>query len=333
MNTTVVVTGAGAGVGRAAARAFAERGYDLGLVARDAGRLETVAEEIRAQGRRSCPVPTDVSDPDAVEAAAERIERELGPIDVWVNDAMVTIFAPVQAISPAEFRRATEVTYLGAVYGTMAALRRMRPRARGSIVQVGSALSYRAIPLQSAYCGAKFAIRGFTDSVRCELLHDGLPINICMVQLPAINTPQFDWALSRMPRRAQPVPPIYEPEVAARAIVFAAFSRRREIWLGGSSWKAIVANAVAPGLLDRMLARDGYASQMRNETEPADAPANLFEPVRGSQGAHGSFGDRARASSWTLPMARHRGALVAGGLALLGVLGAGLLPNGRRSRS
>jgi NAD(P)-dependent dehydrogenase (short-subunit alcohol dehydrogenase family) len=333
MNTTVVVTGAGAGVGRAAARAFAERGCDLGLVARDAERLEAVAEEIRAQGRRSCPVPTDVSDPDAVEAAAEQVERELGPIDVWVNDAMVTIFAPVQAISPAEFRRATEVTYLGTVYGTMAALRRMRPRARGSIVQVGSALSYRAIPLQSAYCGAKFAIRGFTDSVRCELLHDGLPINICMVQLPAINTPQFDWALSRMPRRAQPVPPIYEPEVAARAIVFAAFSRRREIWLGGSSWKAIVANTVAPGLLDRMLARDGYASQMRDEAEPPDAPANLFKPVRGSQGAHGSFGDRARTGSWTLPATRHRGVLVAGGLAILGALGAGLLPNGRRSRS
>jgi NAD(P)-dependent dehydrogenase (short-subunit alcohol dehydrogenase family) len=330
MSTTVVVTGAGAGVGRAVARAFAERGCNLGLLARDAERLEAAASEIRSNGGRACPVPTDVSDPDAVEAAGEQIERELGPIDVWVNDAMVTIFAPVHAITPAEFRRQTEVTYLGTVYGTMAALKRMRPRARGSIVQVGSALSYRAIPLQSAYCGAKFAIRGFTDSLRCELLHDGLPINICMVQLPAINTPQFDWALSRMPRKAQPVPPIFEPEVAARAIVFAAFSQRREIWLGASSWKAILGTTVAPGLLDRFLARKGYTAQMRDEPQPADAPANLLEPVHGSQGAHGSFDSRARSNSWTLWPTEHRNALLAGGAALLGALGLELLCGPRR---
>jgi NAD(P)-dependent dehydrogenase (short-subunit alcohol dehydrogenase family) len=321
MSTTVVITGAGAGVGRATARAFAERGCNVGLLARDADRLNAAAEEIRSKGGRACPVPTDVSDPDAVEAAADQIERELGPIDVWVNDAMVTIFAPVHAITPAEFRHQTEVTYLGTVYGTMAALKRMRPRARGSIVQVGSALSYRAIPLQSAYCGAKFAIRGFTDSLRCELLHDGLPISICMVQLPAMNTPQFDWALSRMPRKPQPVPPIFEPEVAARAIVFAAFNRRREIWLGLPSWKAILGTTVAPALLDRILARKGYTAQMRDELEPADAPANLFEPVRGSQGAHGSFDDLARSDTWTLWPTEHRNALLAGGSALLGALG------------
>jgi NAD(P)-dependent dehydrogenase (short-subunit alcohol dehydrogenase family) len=332
MRTTVVVTGAGAGVGRAAVRAFAERGCDLGLLARDADRLEAAAEEVRAHGGRACPIAIDMADPEAVEAAAERIEREVGPIDVWVNDAMVTIFAPVHAITPAEFRRETEVTYLGTVYGTMAALKRMRPRARGSIVQVGSALSYRAIPLQSAYCGAKFAIRGFTDSLRCELLHDGLPINVCMVQLPAVNTPQFDWGLSRIPRRAQPVPPIFQPEVAARAIVLAAFSRRREIWLGRSSWKAILANMVAPELLDRILARKGYTDQMRNEAEPPDAPANVFEPVHGSQSAHGSFDDGARNDSWTLWATEHRNALVAGASALLGALALELL-QGRRRRS
>jgi len=331
MNTTVVVTGAGAGVGRAAARAFAARGCNLGLLARDAERLEAAAREVRAHGGRACPVATDVSDSDAVEAAAERIERELGPIDVWVNDAMVTIFAPVHAITPAEFRRETEVTYLGTVYGTMAALKRMRPRARGSIVQVGSALSYRAIPLQSAYCGAKFAIRGFTDSLRCELLHDGLPINLCMVQLPAINTPQFDWALSRMPRKAQPVPPIFQPEVAARAIVFAAFSRRREIWLGTSSWKAILGNKVAPALLDRVLARQGYTSQMRDDPEPADAPANLFHSVPGHQGAHGSFDDRARRGSGTLWATERRNALMTAGSALLGALVLQFLQARRRS--
>ncbi len=330
MSTTVVVTGAGAGVGRAAARAFAERGCNLGLLARDADRLEAAASEIRAHGRRACPVATDIADPDAVEAAAEQIERELGPIDVWVNDAMVTIFAPVHAITPAEFRHATEVTYLGTVYGTMAALKRMRPRARGSIVQVGSALSYRAIPLQSAYCGAKFAIRGFTDSLRCELLHDGLSINLCMVQLPAVNTPQFDWALSRMPRKAQPVPPIYQPEVAARAIVFAAFSGRREIWLGVSSWKAILGNKVAPALLDRYLARSGYTSQMRDEPRPSDAPANLFHPVPGRQRAHGSFDDKARTGALTLWATENRNALITAGSVLLGALGLTLSQARRR---
>ena len=321
MTKTVVVTGAGAGVGRAIARAFADHGCDVGLLSRDADRLTQAADEVRARGVRACPVPTDVANPDAVETAAETIERELGPIDVWVNDAMVTIFSPFHEITPTEFRRQTEVTYLGTVYGTMAALRRMRARRQGAIVQVGSALSYRAIPLQSAYCGAKFAIRGFTDSLRCELLHDGLPIHLCMVQLPAMNTPQFDWAMTRMPRKAQPVPPIYQPEVAADAVVFAAFNKRREIWLGASSWKAIVANKLAPGLLDHFLANQGYSKQMRAAPTPSDPPANLFNPVPGHQAAHGSFDAEAQPSTATMWFTRNRNAIVAGaavlGLALI----------------
>ncbi len=319
MSKTVVVTGAGAGVGRAIVRAFADRGCNVGLLSRDAQRLAAAAEEVRARGVRACMVPTDVADADAVEAAAETIERELGPIDVWVNDAMVTIFAPVHEITPTEFRRQTEVTYLGTVYGTMAALRRMRARRQGTIVQVGSALSYRAIPLQSAYCGAKFAIRGFTDSLRCELLHERLPIHLCMVQLPAMNTPQFDWAMTRMPRKAQPVPPIYQPEVAAEAVVFAAFNKRREIWLGKSSWKAILANKIAPGLLDHVLAAEGYSKQMRAVPTPPDPPANLFDAVPGHQAAHGSFDAEARPSSGTMWFTRNRNTLLAGA-SLLGLV-------------
>jgi NAD(P)-dependent dehydrogenase (short-subunit alcohol dehydrogenase family) len=324
MSKTVVVTGASAGVGRATARAFAEHGCNVGLLARDEERLQTAAAEVEARGGRACAVPTDVSDPAAVEGAAGRIEQTLGPIDVWVNVAMVTIFAPVHDITPEEFRRSTEVTYLGTVYGTMAALRRMRARGHGAIVQVGSALSYRAIPLQSPYCGAKFAIRGFTDSLRSEILHDGLPIHLCMVQLAAVNTPQFDWALNKMPRKAQPVPPIFQPEVAADAIVFAAFNPRREIWVGGPAWKAILGNRVAPGLIDRYLAQTGYASQMRGEAEPDHAPANLFETVPGRRGAHGSFDDQARSEAWTLWAQQNRGTVAAAGGMLLGALCLGL---------
>ncbi len=311
MGTTVVVTGASAGVGRAIARAFADAGCDVGLLARDAERLNAAVGEIEARGARGFAVPTDVSDADAVERAAETVESTLGPIDIWVNDAMVTVIAPVHEITPAEFRRATEVTYLGTVYGTMAALRRMRQRGKGSIVQVGSALAYRAIPLQAAYCGAKFAIRGFTDSLRSELLHDHVPIRISMVQLPAMNTPQFDWALTKMKNKAQPVPPIYQPEVAARAVVFAAFNDRREIWLGGPTWQAILANRIAPRLIDRYLARIGFSSQVRNELLPADAPANLFETVPGRQGAHGGFDQQARNSAFTLWAQENRGTLAA----------------------
>jgi NAD(P)-dependent dehydrogenase (short-subunit alcohol dehydrogenase family) len=305
MATTVVVTGASAGVGRAIARAFADAGCNVGLLARDAERLAQAAGEVEARGQKAHAVPTDVADPEAVERAAEEIEQNLGPIDVWVNDAMVTIFAPVHEIAPEEFRRSTEVTYLGAVYGTMAALRRMRQRRSGSIVQVGSALAFRAIPLQSPYCGGKFALRGFTDSLRCELIHEKMPIHVSMVHLPGMNTPQFDWALNKMPRKAMPVKPVYQPELAARAVVFAAFHKRREIWLGGSTWQVIIGNRLAPWLLDYILASKAWDGQMRPTPNPPDAPANLFDTVPGRQGAHGSFDADARDSAITLWAQEH----------------------------
>ncbi len=285
----VVVTGASAGLGRATVRAFARKGCSVGLIARGTEGLEAAAAEARREGVRALAVPADVADAEAVERAADRIERELGPIDVWVNVAMTTVYAPFADITPAEYKRATEVTYLGYVYGTMAALRRMRPRNRGVIVQVGSALSYRAIPLQAPYCGAKFAIRGFTDALRSELLHDRSGIYVTMVQMPALNTPQFNWGRNKLPMRPQPVPPIYEPEVAADAIVFASTARMREVWVGASTFKAILANKIAPWFLDRYLARYGYASQMSSEPASKDAPDNLFTPIEGDFGAHGRF--------------------------------------------
>ncbi len=329
MSRVVVVTGGSAGVGRAAVEAFARDGWDVGILARGQERLEQAAEAVRASGRRALAIPTDVADADAVEAAAERIERELGPIDVWVNNAMATAFAPVSDLTPAEFRRGTEVTYLGQVHGTMAALRRMRARNRGTIVNVGSALAYRAIPLQSIYCAAKFAARGFTDALRTEILHDRLRVHLTMVHLSAMNTPQFDWALNKMGRRPQPVPPIFQPEVAARAILFAATHRRREVWVGFPTVKAILANRLAPGLLDRYLGRTGYSGQLTDEAKPADAPANLFEPAAGRWGAHGRFDARARAGSWQMWASYHRTALAATSLLLAG---AGLsFMAGRRS--
>ncbi len=329
MGTTVVVTGASAGNGRAIARAFADAGCDVGLLARDADRLNVAASEIEARGQRGVAVPTDVSDPDAVEHAAEEVERKLGPIDVWVNDAMVTIFAPVHEIKPDEFRRATEVTYLGTVYGTMAALRRMRQRGKGSIVQVGSALAYRAIPLQATYCGSKFAIRGFTDSLRTELMHDKINISLCMVQLPAVNTPQFDWALTKMPQKAMPVPPIYQPEVVGRAVVFAAFHPRREIWLGGPSWMAILGNKIAPSFADWYLARNGFKSQQRDEPTGANPPSNLFETVPGHQGAHGSFDQQASNWTSTLWFTENRGVIAGATATVLGALCLGWACKGR----
>ncbi|MBV8890082.1 MAG: SDR family oxidoreductase, partial [Alphaproteobacteria bacterium] len=293
MAETVVVTGAAGGVGRATARAFGARGCRVVLVARGEEALRAAAAEVEAAGGRALAFVADVADPQAVEAAANAAEAAFGPIDIWVNVAMATIFAPVHRITANEFRRATEVSYLGFVYGTMAALKRMRPRNRGTIVQVGSALSYRAVPLQSPYCGAKFAIRGFTQSLHSELIHDGLDIHLTMVQMPALNTPQFTWARNKMPRRPQPVPPIFQPEVAARAILYAAYSRRREIWVGWPSVKAILATKVAPGLLNRYLARTGYAGQMTDEPANPDAPDNLFEPLPGDYGAHGRFDARA----------------------------------------
>jgi NAD(P)-dependent dehydrogenase (short-subunit alcohol dehydrogenase family) len=301
----VVVTGASAGVGRACARAFGERGAAVGLIARGRDGLEAARREIEAAGGRAIVLVADVVDADQVEAAAARVEAEFGPIDVWVNDAMVTIFGPVHATTPAEFRRATEVTYLGTVHGTMAALKRMRERDHGTIVQVGSALAYRSVPLQAPYCGAKAAIRAFTDSLRCELLHERSNVHLTMVQLSAFNTPQFDWAHCLMDRTPQPLPPIFQPEVAAEAIVWAAQRRRREVWVGWPAVKAILGNRVIPGLLDRMMARSGWDGQLTEEPAAANRPDNLYSPVPSDFGAHGRFSERARPRSWQFWLTRH----------------------------
>jgi NAD(P)-dependent dehydrogenase (short-subunit alcohol dehydrogenase family) len=324
----VVVTGASAGVGRATVRAFAEEGAHIGLLARGPDGLQAAAREVEQKGGKALVVPTDVADPDQVETAAAAVEEKLGPIDIWVNNAMTSVFAPAWEIRPEEFRRVTEVNYLGFVYGTLAALRRMRPRDRGSIVQVGSALAYRGIPLQSAYCGSKHAIQGFTDSLRCELLHEGSGVKVTMVQMPALNTPQFTWVKSRLPRRAQPVPPIYQPEVAARAIVWASRHDRRELNVGASTSLVILGNKVMPGLGDEYLAHTGYDSQMTDEAADPDRPANLWEPVPGDRGAHGPFDAEASDHSLQLWINTHRGWLALGGLATLagvGVAAGGLL--------
>ena len=304
----VVVTGASAGVGRAGAIAFAERGDRVALLARGTGGLAAAAQDVSGAGGTALALPLDIADPEAVEQAVDRIEAELGPIDVWVNNAMATIFAPVSQITPAEFRRATEVTYLGAVWGTMAALQRMRPRDHGVIVQVGSALAYRAIPLQAPYCGAKHGLRGFTDAVRCELLHDRSRVEITTVHFPALNTPQFSWGRSRMPRHPQPVPPIFQPEVAARAVVAASENPRREFWVGWPTIKTIVGNKIVPGLADRYLARSGYDSQQMEEPAPPKLHDNLFSPADEEQdfGAHGIFDARARSTSAMLTLSMHR---------------------------
>ena len=320
MARVAVITGAGAGVGRATADEFARQGYDVALLSRDPDRLERAAEAARGHGVRTLPIPTDVADAKAVEAAADRVEAELGPIDVWVNVAMATVFAPVSKLTPDEVLRGTQVTYLGQVHGMMAALKRMRTRSGGVIVNVGSALAYRSVPLQSIYCGAKAAIRAFTDSLRSEIIHDGLDVRVAMVDLPAINTPQFNWAMNKMGRRAKPVAPIYQPEVPARAIFYAATHDRRDVWLGFSTVKAIMANRVAPGLLDRYLAKSGYSGQLTDQPLPADAPANLWEPVPGDYGARGRFDAKARDGSWEMFTDRHKIALF-GTLGALGTLG------------
>jgi short-subunit dehydrogenase len=308
----VVVTGASAGVGRAVAHAFARRGATVGLVARGRPGLEAAAEEVRELGGTPIILPADVTDHDQVDAAAQAVERRAGPIDVWVNDAMATVFAPLSETTPDEFRRATEVTYLGTVHGTMTALRRMLPRDRGVVVQVGSALAYRSIPLQAAYCGAKFAVRGFTDSVRTELLHEKSGVWITMVQLPAVNTPQFSWCRTRLPNHPQPVPPIFDPDVPAEAVYWAATHRRRELIVGGGALKAILAAIVAPSLADWYLARTGYdAQQVQGDRVDPDRPDNLFAPVEDLAATRGRFGDQSRSSSRQLWAATHRGALLA----------------------
>lgn len=302
----VVITGASAGAGRAAAREFGRHGAAVGLIARNRERLEEAKREIESLGGTALVLPLDVADADAVENAAARVEAELGPIDIWVNDAMVTVFSPVHEMKAEEFKRATEVSYLGFVYGTLAALRRMRQRDRGTIVQVGSALGYRSIPLQAAYCAAKHAINGFTDSLRCELIHDHSNVHVTVVQMPALNTPQFSWVKSRLPRSPQPVPPIFQPEVAARAIYYAAHHHRREIFVGRSTVAAIFGQKIAPALLDLYLGRTGYDSQQHGGKADPDRPNNLWDTVPGDFGAHGDFDARARESSPELWLDKNR---------------------------
>jgi short-subunit dehydrogenase len=296
-------------VGRATAIEFARRGADVALLARDVDALDATAAELRALGVRALPIALDVADADAVECAAARVEEELGPIDVWVNNAMATVFAPFARITADEFARVTHVTYLGFVWGTMAAVKRMTARNRGAIVQVGSALAYRSIPLQSAYCGAKHAIHGFTDSLRCELIHDKSNVHLTMVQLPAVNTTQFGWVRNRLPNKTKPLGKIFQPEVAAEAIHWAAHHRRRELYLGMPSFESIVANKMAPGLLDRYLGRKGYKGQQTSHPKDPGQPDNLFQPVPGDHGAHGYFGAAARERSTEFWFAKNRNRL------------------------
>ena len=306
MSRTVVVTGASAGVGRAAATAFGAQGDRVALIARGQEGLEGAARDVERAGGRALILPCDVTDAAAVDAAADRAETELGPIDVWVNDAMAAVLAFVHETDPADFRRVTEVTYLGCVHGTMAALARMRPRDRGVIVQVGSALSYRAIPLQASYCGAKFAIRGFTDALRTELMHEGSGVRVTMVQLPGLNTPQFTWVRTTLRRQPQPVPPIYQPELAADAIVTAAANPRRELWLGVNTAITIIGNHIAPRLADRYLAKTNVKAQQTDEPLDPSRPDYLHEPldVSGDRGAHGPFDVRAKPRTRQVAFAR-----------------------------
>ena len=309
----VVVTGASAGVGRATARAFAREGAWVGLIARDRKRLEAARSEVLALGSEGLVVIADVADADAMDQAAARLEDELGPIDVWVNSAMASVLAPFAQVNADEFRRVTEVTYLGNVNGTRAALARMLSRDRGTIVQVGSALAYRGIPLQAAYCGAKHALRGFVDSLRCEMLHDRSRIRMTMVQLPALNTPQFSWVKSRLPRKPQPVPPIFRPEVAAEAIYWAAHHDRPEVIVGWPAAKAIAGNKIAPRLADWYLARNGYHAQQTDEADMPGRADNLWEPLPGDHGARGDFSDRAKGYSIYWWLSKNRGWLALSG--------------------
>jgi short-subunit dehydrogenase len=326
---TVVITGASAGLGRAIAREFGRKGANVGLIARGLDGLNAARREIEEAGGRAIVLPLDVADNNAVEQAAATVENQLGPIDIWVNNAMVSVFSPVREMTADEYRRVTEVTYLGFVHGTLAALKRMLPRNQGRIVQVGSALAYRSIPLQSAYCAAKHAISGFTDSLRCELIHDKSKVRVTMVHMPALNTPQFGWVKSRLRHKAQPVPPIFQPEVGARAVYWAAHHKRRELYVGMSTVEAIVGNKIAPGMLDHYLGRTGFASQQTSEPEDANRPNNLWEPVPGDHGAHGAFDARANEQSWELRASLNRLWL---GLGFTIGVASALLPGSRTTR-
>jgi NAD(P)-dependent dehydrogenase (short-subunit alcohol dehydrogenase family) len=335
MTQTIVITGASAGIARATARLYGQRQASVALIARGKAGLEAAAQDVRSAGGTPLVIPADVADPDQVDAAAEQVQAELGPIDVWINVAFTSVFAPFTEISAAEFKRVTEVSYLGYVYGTMAALRCMKPRDAGTIVQVGSALSERSIPLQSAYCGAKHAINGFTESVRCELLHEGSGVHITVVQMPAVNTPQFSWVRSRLPRNPQPVPPIYEPEVAARGVVFAAdHPARKQYWVGESTAATLFAQKFAAPLLDRYLARTGYDSQQTGQKTDPGRPDNLWEPVDqrpgSDHGAHGSFDSKSHHASPQMWVSQHARQVSAAAAAAAGL--GGILAGRRRSR-
>ncbi|MGC1360858.1 MAG: SDR family oxidoreductase [Silvibacterium sp.] len=328
----VVVTGASAGLGRAIAHGFAKRGAKLGLLARNPEALAAAKQECEDLGGESIFIPTDVSDAEAVERAASQIEQKLGLIDIWVNDAMVSVFSPVKEMEASDYKRVTDVLYLGFVHGTLAALRRMLPRDRGTIIQIGSALAYRSIPLQSAYCACKHAINGFTDSLRCELYHDGSNVKITAVQMPAMNTTQFDWVKNRMPDNPQPVPPIFEPEIAAEVVVAAGFAKspRREYWVGSPTVAAIVAQKFIPGSLDMYLGKTGYKSQqIASEPRDPNAPNNLYEYVPGVHSARGKFDDQSKRTSAEVYVSLHREWFALGALAVAG-LGAALWGTWRR---
>jgi NAD(P)-dependent dehydrogenase (short-subunit alcohol dehydrogenase family) len=335
MTQTVVITGASAGIARATARLYGQRQAKVALIARGKAGLEAAAQDVRSAGGTPLVIQADVAEADQVDAAADRAEAELGPVDVWINVAFTSVFAPFTEISAAEFKRVTEVSYLGYVYGTMAALRHMKPRNTGTIVQVGSALGERSIPLQSAYCGAKHAINGFTESVRCELMHEGSGVHITAVQMPAVNTPQFSWVQSRLPRDPQPVPPIYQPEVAARGVVFAAdHPARKQYWVGESTAATLFAQKFAAPLLDRYLARTGYGSQQTSQRSDPGRPDNLWEPVDrlpgSDHGAHGSFDGQSHHLSPQLWVSQHIRQVSAVAAAVAGLGGA--LAGRRRSR-
>lgn len=314
----VVITGASAGVGRATVRAFARQGAHIGLLARGRDGLEGARRDVERLGGKAIVLPVDVADAEQVEAAAQQVEEEFGPIDIWVNNAMVSVFSPVKEMRPEEYKRVTEVTYLGVVYGTLSALKRMLPRDRGCIVEVGSALAYRGIPLQSAYCAAKHAIQGFVDSLRCELIHDKSRVHVTMVELPAMNTPQFSWVKSRLPRKPQPVPPIYQPEIGAEAILFAAHEHRREMYVGYPTVEAIIGDKIAPAFADWYLGQNGYDAQQTEEPVEADRRDNLWEPVPEDRGAHGEFSERASASSPQLWASMNRNWLMMAGAGIAG---------------